>query len=101
MLDQAKLLKEAWDMKRKMEKIQKELQKKVVTVSRGSITIHITGGLEVREVVLDPGVEEINNIKLFAANLKNAMNLAISEAKEMMQDELKEVTGGMNLPGLM
>ncbi|HNT30730.1 MAG TPA: YbaB/EbfC family nucleoid-associated protein [bacterium] len=100
MLDQAKLMKQAFDMKRKMDKTQKELSKRELVVQYGSATITITGDQQIREVKLDPTVQEMENIRELEATIKNAFNKAISESQEAAKKELQAITGGLNIPGL-
>ncbi len=100
MLDQAKLIKQAWDMKRQMDKIQKEAGKKEIVINRGFVTITITGMQQVRDVKLALTADDLGNLKKVEQTVKDAINQAISDSQEMMKKDLAAVTGGMNIPGL-
>ena len=100
MLDQAKLLKQAWDMKKQMEKIQKELKKREIVIQRDSVTVTITGDQNIKEIKLDPTVKQMENIKELESAIKNAVYQAIADSQEMAQKELQAVTGGMDIPGM-
>lgn len=100
MMDQAKMIKQAWDMKRKMDKVQNSLKKKEIEVVEGSVTVVITGDQKIKEIKLDPTIQELENIRELETSVKNAINKAIQASQDMVQDSMKDITGGLNIPGL-
>ncbi len=100
MFDQAKLIKQAWDMKKQMERVQKDLERKELVVQTGSVTVTISGTQVINQVKLDPTVQEMENIRELEKAIKQAMNKAIADSQEMAKKDLQQVTGGLNIPGL-
>lgn len=100
MLDQAKMLKQAWDMKRKMDKIQKELSRQEMVIQHKSVTITITGSQEVKKVDVDVTLLAPDKQHELQSDLKNAINKAIADSQQRMSQEMKSVTGDLNIPGL-
>ena len=98
MLDQMKSIKQAWDMRQKMQKIQKELGKKEIVVERSGISITITGTQEVRAVVISE--DYMQDRKKLEIEMKHSINKAIGDSQQMMQKEMQAIAGDLNIPGL-
>ncbi|GKS56637.1 nucleoid-associated protein [Nitrospira sp.] len=99
----AGLMKQAQAMQERMTKIQEEAAGKQVSGSAGGgiVTVTITGGMQVVSVKIDPEVVKSGDVDMLQDLTLAATNEAIRKAREMMADELKSLTGGLNLPGLM
>lgn len=99
----AGLMKQAQAMQERMTKIQEEASKKEVSGSAGGgiVTFTVTGGMQVTSVKIDPEVVKSGDVDMLQDLTLAAANEALRKAREMMADELKSLTGGMNIPGLM
>ena len=99
----AGLMKQAQAMQERMTKIQEEAAGKQVSGSAGGgiVTVTITGGMQVVSVKIDPEVVKSGDVDMLQDLTVAATNEAIRKAREMMADELKSLTGGLNLPGMM
>lgn len=99
----AGLMKQAQAMQERMTKIQEEAAGKQVSGSAGGgiVTVTITGGMQVVSVKIDPEVVKSGDVEMLQDLTLAATNEAIRKAREMMADELKSLTGGLNIPGLM
>lgn len=99
----AGLMKQAQAMQERMTKIQEEASKKEVSGSAGGgiVTVTVTGGMQITSVKIDPEVVKSGDVEMLQDLTLAAANDAIRKAREMMADELKSLTGGMNIPGLM
>lgn len=99
----AGLMKQAQAMQERMAKIQEETSAKQVSGSAGGgiVTVTVTGGMQVVSVKIDPEIVKTGDVEMLQDLAAAATNEAIRKAREMMADELKSLTGGMNLPGLM
>lgn len=99
----AGLMKQAQAMQERMTKIQEEAAGKQVSGSAGGgiVTVTITGGMQVVSVRIDPEVVKSGDVEMLQDLTLAATNEAIRKAREMMAEELKSLTGGLNLPGLM
>ncbi|MCJ2163944.1 MULTISPECIES: YbaB/EbfC family nucleoid-associated protein [unclassified Pseudodesulfovibrio] len=96
------MMRQAQIMQRKMTEAQDALKTQVVEASSGGgmVTIKITGGQEVTEVVIEPSVMEAGDVEMLQDLVMTAANEAIKKSKEMMEDAMKGVTGGMSIPGM-
>ena len=82
------LMKQAQKMQEKMQKAQEEMKDK---------TIEATVGGGIVKVVFN-GAQELVSIQIN----KEAVDpdAGISKSKEMVQEEMGAITGGMNIPGM-
>lgn len=98
-----KMMKQAQQMQTKMAQVQEELKDEVVDVSAGggAIKVSITGDLQVRSITVDPSLLDPEEVEMVQDILTAAVNEAIRAAQERAAAKMGEVTGGMNIPGLM
>lgn len=96
------MLKRARDLQKRMSKIQKRVEKQVVSASSGGgmVTVEISGKLQVRKISIEPALLKDADAKMVQDLVTSAVNAAISKAQQMVTDEMKEVTGGLNIPGM-
>lgn len=87
-------------MKRQMEKMQKELSKREIVIARQGVTVKILGSLEIRDLTIEADAFRDGDMKAISSAVKEAVNVAIHDAQDMMKKELATITGGMNIPGL-
>ncbi|BCA55422.1 Nucleoid-associated protein, ybaB [Nitrospira sp. KM1] len=98
----ANVMKQAQAMQAQMAKIQEEAASKTVTGSAGGGTVTVTanGAMDLVSIVIDPEVVKSGDVDMLQDVVLAASNDALRKARQMMADEMKAVTGGMNLPGL-
>lgn len=98
----ANLMMNARHLGGKMEEIAQRLREERVIGSAGGqmITVHANGLGQVTQVLIDPSLECHNDRELIQDLLPAAINDAISKAKQMHIDAMKELTGGVEIPGL-
>lgn len=103
MKNMGKLLKEAQKMQEKMAKVQEGLASKKVeaTSGGGMVKVEMNGAQELVSIKIDKEVVNPNDIEMLETLIQAAINEATRKSREMMQEELSQVTGGMNIPGLM
>jgi len=89
----ANLMKQAQAMQAQMAKLQEEAATKTVTGTAG-------GGMEIVNVVINPEAVKSGDVDMLQDLVLAASNDALKKARQMMADEMKSVTGGMNIPGL-
>jgi len=96
-----KLLKQAQKMQKKMEALQEELALREIEISSGggAVKIKVNGQQEVMAIALDD--EFLKEDKEFVEEtILNAIQEALAKAKEMNEEEMGKITGGLNFPGL-
>jgi DNA-binding YbaB/EbfC family protein len=96
------LMKQAQKMQRDMEKLQAELQEKEVeaTAGGGAVRVVATGKKEIKEIAIDPGVVDADDVEMLQDLVLAAVNEALRKADEMVSTEMSRLTGGMGLGGL-
>jgi DNA-binding YbaB/EbfC family protein len=97
------ILKQAQAMQAQMAKVQEQAASKTVTGSAGggSVTVTANGAMQLVAIVIDPEVVKGGDVEMVQDLVMAASNDALRKAREMMADEMKSVTGGMNMPGLL
>ncbi|HEY7532695.1 MAG TPA: YbaB/EbfC family nucleoid-associated protein [Nitrospiraceae bacterium] len=99
----AGLLKQAQAMQAQMAKIQEQAASKTVTgtAGGGSVTVQANGAMEIVAVVISPEVMKSGEADMLQDLILAATNDALRKSKEMMASDMKSVTGGLNIPGLL
>ena len=98
----ANLMKQAQQMQAQMAKLQEEAATKTVTGSAGGgmVTVTANGALEVVSVRIDPEALKDPDAEMLQDVVLAATNEALKNARQLMAEQMKSVTGGMNIPGL-
>jgi DNA-binding YbaB/EbfC family protein len=94
------MLKQARDLQKKMKKVQKKVEQTEITATAGEgrVTAVITGKLHVRSLTIDPSLK--GDVRAIQELVAAAINAGLEKAQEMMAEEMKEVTGGLNMPDM-
>ena len=96
------IMKQAQFLQEKLAKIQEEAGKKTVeaTSGGGMVTVVANGRQEILSIKIDPDVVNPQEIEMLQDLILAAVNEARRQAQEMMTGEMKEITGGLPIPGL-
>lgn len=96
------IMKQAQAMQAQMAKLQEEAATKTVTGSAGGgmVTVTANGAMELVSIVIDPEAVKSGDADMLQDVIMAASNDALRKARQMMADQMKAVTGGMNVPGL-
>ncbi|RMF21597.1 MAG: YbaB/EbfC family nucleoid-associated protein [Deltaproteobacteria bacterium] len=96
------MVKQARDLQKKMNKVQKRIAKTEITANAGGgmVTAVVNGNLEVKRVSIEPDLVRGGDVRMIEDLVRSALNAAIKKAQDLMAEEMKQVTGGMKIPGL-
>ena len=96
------LMKQAQDMQKKMEAIKGELAQKEIKVTSGGgmVELVINGQQEIKEIHIEPDIIDPEDKEMLEDLVLAAVNEGIRQSKEMVNEEMSKLTGGMNLPGM-
>lgn len=96
------LLKQAQEMSGRVEQLNAELKMKRVTGAAGGglVEVDCNGLGDAIAVRIDPSLIEKQDRELLEDLLPAAINAARQKAKQLHADELQQLTGGMQVPGL-
>lgn len=96
------LMKQAQKMQKDMGRVQDELKERVVEGTAGGemVKVLVNGATEVVSVKLAKEVVDPDDTEMLEDLVLAATNQAIKKAKDLAQNEMQKVTGGLNMPGL-
>ena len=95
------LLKQAQQIGGQMGQITEEMRKRRVTgiAGGGMVEIEVNGLMEVLRCRIDPQLITQNDRELLEDLVVAAVNQAIAKGKQMHADKVRDLTGGLPLPG--
>ncbi len=96
------LMKEAQRLQQQMAAIQEEVGRKTVeaTAGGGMVTVTASGKQEIVAIKIDPEVINRDDAQMLEDLVLAACNEALRKARELVQQELGKLTGGLKIPGL-
>ena len=99
----AKMMRQMQKLQEDMQRAQEELANQSVSASAGggAVTVTISGGLEVMDVVIDPAA--MDDVELLQDTIVAATNEAMRKAQELANTRLGSVAGALGslgIPGL-
>jgi len=96
------LMKEAQKMQAKIARMQEELRQKTVeaTSGGGMVRVICNGQQEILSIAIDPELLEEKDVEMLQDLILVAVNEALNRSRELAQEELAKITGGLNIPGL-
>jgi DNA-binding YbaB/EbfC family protein len=103
--DMSQMLRQVQQMQAEVMKAQEQLKDEVVEASAGGgmVTVKMSGDLELKEIVIDPGAVDPEDVELLQDMVQAAVNEAIRAAQELAASKMGQATGGLGglgLPGL-
>ena len=96
------MLRQAQVMQKRLTAVQEGLKAKQVEASSGGgmVSVTATAAQEILSVRIDPSVAGSGDVEMLQDLVLAAVNEALKKAKEVMEQEMGQVTGGMRIPGL-
>lgn len=93
--DQAKML-------MKMKKLQKELQKEIITVEQGdgAVRVEITGEQKIKKIHIDPEMVDLDDISQLERWIEDAVKDAIAESQRLAAEKMQPFMGALGNLGL-
>ena len=93
--DQAKML-------MKVKKIQKELQKQIITIEKGdgAVRVEITGEQKIKKVHIDPDQVDLDDIGQLERWIEDAVKEAIAESQKVAAEKMQPMMGALGDLGL-
>ena len=97
------LMRQAQQLQAKMVKVQEEMATRTAeaTAGGGMVTAVANGRQELVSIKVEKEVVNPEDVEMLQDLIVAAVNAALKKAQEMVSEEMKKLTGGMNLPGLM
>jgi DNA-binding YbaB/EbfC family protein len=102
MADFLGMMKQAAQLQSKMKEMQEQLDQIEVEGSAGGnmVTVRMTAKMELKSVSIDSSLMKAEEREVLEDLLVAAQNDARRKAEDAMQEQMKSITGGFNIPGL-
>ena len=96
------IMKQAQELQERLTRVQEEAAAKTVEASAGGgmVTVVLNGRLQVVELRIEPEVMKSGDAEMLQDLVIAAVNQGIRAAQDMMAEEMKKITGGLQIPGL-
>jgi len=96
------LLKQAQQLQTKMARLQEELEEKTVEASSGGgmVTAVVNGRQEILSISIEQEVINPDDKEMLQDLILAAINDGLAKARNMVNEEMGKLTGGMNLPNI-
>jgi len=96
------LVKQAQTMQKKVTEMQAELARRTVSASSGGgmVTVTANGSQEIISIKLEKEIVNPDDVDMLADLVLAAVNEALKKTKDMAAQEMSNITGGLNLPGI-
>ena len=96
------IMKEAQKLQAQMAAMQEEIAKRKVeaTAGGGMVTVEANGKQELTAIKIDPEVVSKDDVQMLEDLVLAACNEALRKSRELVQQELGKLTGGLKIPGL-
>ena len=101
-MNMGNLMKQAQQFQEKLGTIQEELATKMVTGTAGGgmVTATVNGSSELVGIAIEKDVINPEEAQMLQDLVVAAVNDGLRKAKELSQQEMGKLTGGLNLPGM-
>jgi DNA-binding YbaB/EbfC family protein len=96
------LMKQAQQMQAKLAMLQNELAEREVEASAGGgmVKAKVNGKQQLLSISINKECVDPNDVAILEELVFTAVNQAMKQSQEMVQQAMSKVTGGMNIPGL-
>ena len=101
-MDINQIMKQAQEFQQKMGQVQNELAEKKVSssVGGGMVSVIVNGKNELVELKIEREAINPEDPAMLQDLVMAAVNDGMRKAREMAQQEMSKLTGGLNIPGL-
>ncbi|WP_294549842.1 YbaB/EbfC family nucleoid-associated protein [uncultured Pseudoflavonifractor sp.] len=94
------MIKQAQKMQENMQKMQAELEAKEYSAQAGGgvVSATVTGKRELVSLTIDPEAVDPEDVEMLQDMIVAAVNEALRSAETDMANNMRQITGGLNLP---
>ena len=96
------IMKQAQKMQAQIAKVQEELADKTVEAAAGGgmVFVVVNGKQEILSIKIEPEVIDAQDKEMLQDLVVAAVNEGLRKSQEMVAEEMKKITGGLQIPGL-
>ena len=98
-----KMMRQAKQLQKNMEKMQEELESSTVeaTAGGGAVKVVVTGAMKLESLTIDPDAIDPDDVEMLQDMVIAAVNEGLEKAQQMATKNMASLTGGLKIPGLM
>ena len=93
------MMKQAQQMQEKLQKQMAEMRIEA-TAGGGMVTVVVNGAKQVLSLKIDPEAVSKDDVEMLQDLVVTAVREAIEKATALRADRMKDLTGGLSIPGL-
>jgi hypothetical protein len=103
MKNMGKMMKQAQQLQAKMMKMQEDAALETVeaTAGGGMVKVVANGRQQVVSLQIEKEVVDPEDVEMLQDLIVAAVNDALNKSQEMVSAKMSQLTGGLNIPGLM
>ena len=96
------MMKQMQKMQKKIEEVQAvvDATELEATAGGGAIKVVVNGKKELLDIEIDPSVVDPEDVEMLQDLVIAAVNEGLRKAEDFAANEMKKVTGGLNIPGM-
>ena len=96
------MLKQAMEMKGKIEELKERLGDEHVEAAAGGgmVKVVMNGRFELQSLKIDPEVVDTDDIEMLETLVTAAINEGIRQVQDLVKAKMTELTGGIDIPGI-
>ena len=100
--DLGQIMKQAQKMLEDTRKVEESLAEERIEASSGGgmVKAVVTGKGEILEIKIDPQAVDPEDVEMLEDLVVSAVREALEQASQLKTEKMKEITGGMGIPGL-
>ena len=103
MQQQAQMQQKIMQMQQQMAKAQEDVENTDFTASvgGGAVQAVVSGKKELKALTIQPDAVDPQDVEMLQDLVISAVNEALRQADEAMNNSMNSLTGGLNIPGLL
>ncbi len=100
--DIANMFGKVQELQSNMKRMQEEMRNKTYQADSGGgmVSATVNGKGELLEIKIEPQAVDTNDLEMLEDLLKAAVNAAMAKCQEEMKQQMSQMTGGLNIPGM-
>lgn len=101
--DLSNMIKQAVQLKGRLEELKERLADETVEASSGGgmVKVVVNGRCEVLSIDIEPEIVTPDDREMLETLIRAAVNEGVRKAQELVKEKMQELTGGLDIPGLM
>ena len=102
-MNMQQIMKQAQKMQAQLAKAQENLKDVEVSASAGGgmVKVSATADMKITKVEIDPEAVDPEDVEILQDMVMAAVNEALNSAQDAAGAQMRNITGGLNIPGLM